>query len=165
MDCFVASSFSKNFGLYQDRVGALTLVAADGKAAEAAFSHVKAVIRVIYSNPAAHGGAIVTTILKDGELRRMWDEELTAMRRRIATVRSSLVAELRKRHAPMDFSFIEHQRGMFSFSGLSDPQVAWLRDQKAIYMVGGGRINVAGITSKNIAYLCDGVVEAMKVCP
>jgi aspartate/tyrosine/aromatic aminotransferase len=164
VECFVSSSFSKNFGLYQDRVGALTLVAADPKAAETAFGHMKGVIRVIYSNPAAHGGAIVTTILKNAELRGLWDEELTTMRQRIAAVRSTLVAELKKRGAPMDFSFINRQRGMFSFSGMSDAQVAYLRDKKSVYMVGGGRINVAGITSRNVDYLCDSIVEAMKNC-
>jgi aspartate/tyrosine/aromatic aminotransferase len=164
LECFVSSSFSKNFGLYQDRVGALTLVAADPKAAETAFSHIKTVIRVIYSNPAAHGGAIVTTILKNAELRELWDEELTAMRRRIAAVRSALVAQLKKRGATMDFSFIDRQRGMFSFSGLSDARVAYLRDKKSVYMVGGGRINVAGITSRNVDYVCDSIVEAMTEC-
>ena len=164
VECFVSSSFSKNFGLYQDRVGALTLIAGDSKAADAAFSHLKTVIRVIYSNPAAHGGAIVTTILKDPELHALWDEELTIMRRRISTVRSTLVAELKKRGAGMDFSFIDRQHGMFSFSGLSDAQVGYLRNQKSIYMVAGGRINVAGIMSQNIDYLCDSIVEAMKGC-
>lgn len=164
VDLLVASSFSKNFGLYQDRVGALTLVAANPDAAEAAFSHVKSVIRAIYSNPAAHGGAIVTTILKGSELQKLWDEELDTMRGRIARVRTSLVEGLRARRAVMDFSFINRQRGMFSFSGLSDAQVGWLREKKSIYMVGGGRINVAGITSKNLDYLCDSIVEAMKAC-
>ena len=164
VECFISSSFSKNFGLYQDRVGALTLVAADSTSAEMAFSHAKTVIRVIYSNPAAHGGAIVTAILKNSELRALWDEELNTMRQRIATVRNTLVAELKKRGAAMDFSFINRQRGMFSFSGLSDAQVAYLRDKKSIYMVGGGRINVAGITSSNVDYLCDSIVEAMKGC-
>ena len=162
VECFVSSSFSKNFGLYQDRVGALTLVAADPKTAETAFSHLKTVIRVIYSNPAAHGGAIVTTILENAKLRGLWEEELTTMRQRIAVVRATLVAELKRRGAAMDFSFIHGQRGMFSFSGLSDAQVDYLRDKKSIYMVGGGRINVAGITLRNIDYLCESIVEAMK---
>ena len=107
------------------RVGALTLVATDPKSAETAFGHMKSVIRVIYSNPAAHGGAIVTTILKKAELLGLWERELTTMRRRIATVRSTLVAELKRRGAIMDFSFINRQRGMFSFSGLSDAQEGW----------------------------------------
>lgn len=165
LDGFIASSFSKNFGLYQDRVGALSIVAADSAAAESAFSHLKSVIRVIYSNPAAHGGAIVTTILRDAKLSTQWEQELAAMRGRIASVRASLVDGLRKRNAPMDFSFINRQRGMFSFSGLSDAQVAYLKEKKSIYMVGGGRINVAGITSKNLGYLCDGIVEAMAKSP
>ena len=102
--------------------------------------------------------------LRDDELRSLWDQELGAMRQRIATVRSTLVGELKKRGTAMDFSFINRQHGMFSFSGLSDAQVAYLRDKKSIYMVGGGRMNVAGITSKNVDYLCDSIAEAMKSC-
>jgi aspartate/tyrosine/aromatic aminotransferase len=162
VDLLVSSSFSKNFGLYNERVGALTIVAANAHAAETAFSHIKTTIRVIYSNPSAHGGAIVTTILRDAELKRMWEDELTAMRRRIADVRRQFVDRLRERGADMDFSFIMGQRGMFSFSGLNDAQVAFLRERKSVYMVGGGRINVAGIMPKNIDYLCDAIVEALR---
>ncbi|MFH0953011.1 MAG: amino acid aminotransferase [Verrucomicrobiota bacterium] len=165
VDVLVSSSFSKNFGLYNERVGALTLVAADARSAEAAFSHVKVVVRVLYSNPASHGGAIVATILRDAKLRAEWEAELSAMRERIASVRWSLAEELREKKAPMDFSFINQQRGMFSFSGLSDAQVAYLREKKSIYIVVGGRINVAGITSKNIEYLCGSIVEAMGAAP
>ena len=162
VDFLVASSFSKNFGLYQDRVGALSLVAADAKAAEAAFSHVKTVVRVIYSNPPAHGGSVVACILKDAALRAQWEKEVAAMRERIARVRRDLVGGLSKRHASMDFSFITHQKGMFSFSGLSDAQVNYLREKKSVYMVGGGRLNVAGITARNLDYTCDSIIEALQ---
>ncbi len=161
-DALIASSFSKNFGLYNERVGGLTLIARDAAAADAAFSQVKATIRVIYSNPPAHGEAIVSAIFDDADLRKLWESEVAAMRQRIAGVRTSFVAGLKARNAPMDFSFINHQRGMFSFSGLSDAQVSWLREKRSIYVVGGGRINVAGITTHNLDYLCDSVVEAMR---
>jgi aspartate/tyrosine/aromatic aminotransferase len=160
---FVASSFSKNFGLYQDRTGALTLVAACASAANNAFSHVEGVIRVNYSNPPAHGGLIVSRILSDATLRGQWLAELTAMREHIAATRQLFVAALASHGVPGDFSFIARQKGMFSFSGLSDAQVKFLRDAKSIYIVGGGRINVAGITANNLAYLCTSIREALAI--
>jgi aspartate/tyrosine/aromatic aminotransferase len=159
----VASSFSKNFGLYQDRTGALTLVAGSAATVEAAYSNVEIAIRVNYSNPPAHGGLIVTRILSDAALRAQWMAELTAMREHIASTRASFVTALATHGIPGDFSFITRQKGMFSFSGLSDAQVKFLRDQKSIYIVGGGRINVAGITAKNLTYLCASIKEALAV--
>ncbi len=157
----VASSFSKNFGLYQDRTGALTLVAGSAAAADRAFSHVELAIRVNYSNPPAHGGLIVSRILSDAALRDQWLAELTAMREHIAATRRQFVAALASHEVPGDFSFIARQKGMFSFSGLGDVQVKFLRDARSIYIVGGGRINVAGITSHNLDYLCTSIREAL----
>jgi len=161
-EMLIASSFSKNFGLYQDRTGALTLVAADAKSADTAFSNVEIAIRVNYSNPPAHGGLIVTKILTDTSLRAQWVGELTAMREHIASTRSLFVDALKKKGVPGDFSFIVRQKGMFSFSGLNDDQVKFLREKKSIYVVAGGRINVAGITAKNIDYLCESIAEAVR---
>ena len=157
----VASSFSKNFGLYQDRTGALTLVAGSAAAANHAFSHVEIAIRVNYSNPPAHGGLIVSKILGDDGLRAQWLRELSTMREHIAATRVRFVAALERHGVPGDFSFITRQKGMFSFSGLSDPQVKFLRETKSIYIVAGGRINVAGITDSNIDYLCQSIGEAV----
>ena len=163
VEFLVASSFSKNFGLYCERVGALTLTAKDGEAAEAALSHVKVVIRRMYSNPPGHGGRIVTHIMGDAALKALWEKELAAMRERINGVRAMFVKSLHARNVPMDFDFIQHQRGMFSFSGLTDHQVKFLKEKKAIYMVGGGRMNVAGITASNVDYVCDSIAEALEV--
>lgn len=160
----VSSSFSKNFGLYQDRAGAFTLVAADSSTAATAFSNVEIVIRVNYSNPPAHGGLIVKTILGDPALRAQWIDELGAMRRHIAGTRARFVAALAEHGVTGDYSFIERQKGMFSFSGLADAQVKFLRERKSIYIVGGGRINVAGITSRNLGYLCESIKEALESC-
>jgi len=157
----VASSFSKNFGLYQDRTGALTVVAGSASVVEAAFSNVEIAIRVNYSNPPAHGGLIVTRILADPVLRTQWMGELTVMREHIADLRTKFVTALGQHGVAGDFSFIQRQKGMFSFSGLSDAQVKFLKEKKSIYIVGGGRINVAGITSKNMEYLCVSIREAM----
>ncbi len=159
----IASSFSKNFGLYQDRTGALTLVAANATEAAAAFSNVEIAIRVNYSNPPAHGGLIVKTILANETLRQQWVGELDGMRGHIAAIRTRFVAALAEHGVPGDYSFIARQKGMFSFSGLSDAQVKFLREQKSIYIVGGGRINVAGITSRNMEYLCTSIREALEV--
>ncbi|MFT5697729.1 MAG: aspartate/tyrosine/aromatic aminotransferase [Desulforhopalus sp.] len=161
VDFFVASSFSKNFGLYNERTGALTVVSPNAEDAAVAMSHLKSTIRVIYSNPPAHGGLVVAIILSNEELHQQWLGELAAMRDRIKAMREALVAGLAKRGVKEDFSYITSQRGMFSFSGLSDKIVNWLRDNKAIYVVGGGRINLAGLTSSNIDYVCDAIAEAL----
>ncbi len=161
-DFFVASSFSKNFGLYNERTGALTLVSPTAKEAAVGMSHLKTTIRVLYSTPPAHGGLIAATILGNNELYDLWQQELAEMRDRIVAMRSSLVEGLKKRNVARDFSFITEQRGMFSFSSLTDDVVMWLRKNKAIYVVDGGRINVAGLTSSNIDYVCDAIAEALK---
>jgi aspartate/tyrosine/aromatic aminotransferase len=124
-------------------------------------SHLKTVIRVLYSNPPAHGGLIVATILADPRLSALWRQELAAMRQRIVDMRHLLVDGLKARGVSRDFSFITRQRGMFSYTGLDDRVVDWLRREKHIYMVVGGRINLAGLTTKNIVYVCDSIGEAL----
>ncbi|MDW2194366.1 aminotransferase class I/II-fold pyridoxal phosphate-dependent enzyme, partial [Vibrio sp. 1641] len=141
-EILVASSFSKNFGLYNERVGAFTLVAESEEVATTAFSQVKAIIRSIYSNPPAHGSAVVTHILNNEELRAEWEAEVQEMRDRIQEMRELFVATLKEEGVDADFSFIERQNGMFSFSGLSKEQVNRLKDEFAIYIVGSGRISV-----------------------
>jgi aspartate/tyrosine/aromatic aminotransferase len=157
----VASSYSKNFGLYNERVGALTLVAADSSQAEAALSHIKRVARANYSNPPAHGGAIVATVLNDEALRSQWVEEVADMRERINTMRHLFVETLQEKGVERDFSFIARQHGMFSFSGLNADQVKALRERYAIYIVGSGRISVAGMTEENMDYLCSAIAEVL----
>ena len=161
LDMLVASSYSKNFGLYNERCGTLNLLAPSEREAAVAMSHVKTVIRVLYSNPPAHGGLIVATILADPRLSALWRQELAAMRQRIVDMRQLLVDGLKERGISRDFSFITRQRGMFSYTGLNDRVVDWLRGEKHIYMVAGGRINLAGLTRKNIAYVCDSIGEAL----
>jgi len=162
IDFLVASSFSKNLGLYNERTGALTIVSPTAAEATVAMSHLKATIRVNYSNPPAHGGLAAKTVLDDPALREQWVGELATMRERIVAMRSALVDGLAARGVEGDFSFIKKQRGMFSFSGLSNEVVAWLRESKSIYIVNGGRINLAGLTSGNIDYVCDAIAEALK---
>ncbi len=160
-DLLIANSYSKNFGLYNERVGALTVVAADESAAQAALSHIKLAVRTNYSNPPAHGGAIVSLILNDPELRGRWEQEVTEMRERINTMRHLFVETLNEKGVEQDFDFIARQRGMFSFSGLTPQQVKRLRDEYAIYAVGSGRINVAGLTAANMDYLCEAIANVL----
>ncbi|HFQ5175001.1 TPA: amino acid aminotransferase [Vibrio vulnificus] len=160
-EILVASSFSKNFGLYNERVGAFTLVAASQEIAETAFSQVKAIIRSIYSNPPAHGSAVVTYILNDAALRAEWEAEVAEMRDRIQEMRELFVATLKEEGVAADFSFIERQNGMFSFSGLNKDQVARLKEEFAIYIVGSGRISVAGMTKSNMGPLCKAIAAVL----
>lgn len=162
IDCYVASSFSKNFGLYNERTGAMTVITPSAAEAEVAMSHLKTVVRTNYSNPPAHGGLVASTILNSPDLQAMWLEELAVMRDRIVNMRKALVSGLAREGVEGDFSFIEKQRGMFSFSGWSDEVVKRLRTNNSIYVVGGGRINLAGLTTANIDYVCAAVAQAMK---
>ena len=161
LELLVASSFSKNFGLYNERIGALTLIAADAEGAATALSHLKIAVRTNYSNPPAHGSAIVTEVLDDPELRKQWDGEVAEMRDRINGIRQLLVDSLKAKGVEGDFSFITRQLGMFSFSGLNPEQVKRLRDEYSIYIVNSGRINVAGITETNIDYLCTAIAAVL----
>ena len=152
-EMLVASSFSKNFGLYSERVGAAVLVATDGRSASAGLSQLKRVIRCNYSNPPRHGAAVVSTVLGDPELKTMWHEELAEMRGRIKEMRQALVTALHDGGAKRDFRFLLNQSGMFSYTGLTPMQVDRLRSEKSLYIVGSGRINVAGITVNNLPSL------------
>lgn len=161
-ELIVCSSFSKNFGLYCERVGALTVVGRDKAAADTVQSQVKACIRANYSNPPAHGAELVTAVLSDGELRKVWEKEVAQMRQRINGMRELLVKTLKAKGVPGDYSFITRQRGMFSFSGLTPEQVEALKQKFAIYIVGSGRINVAGITEQNVGPLCEAIAAVVK---
>lgn len=159
--CWSPAPYSKNFGLYNERVGACTLVAADQETVDRAFSQMKSVIRANYSNPPAHGASVVATILSNDALRAIWEQELTDMRQRIQRMRLLFVNTLQEKGASRDFSFISQQNGMFSFSGLTKEQVLRLREEFAIYAVASGRINVAGMTPDNMAPLCEAIVAVL----
>lgn len=160
-ELIVASSYSKNFGLYNERVGACTLVAADADTVDRAFSQMKSVIRANYSNPPAHGASVVATILSNDALRTLWEQELSDMRQRIHRMRQLFVNTLQEKGANRDFSFIINQNGMFSFSGLTKEQVLRLREEFGVYAVASGRVNVAGMTPDNMAPLCEAIVAVL----
>ncbi|MGF1765564.1 amino acid aminotransferase [Aliivibrio kagoshimensis] len=160
-ELLVASSFSKNFGLYNERVGAFTLVSETPETSVAAFSQIKTIIRSMYSNPPAHGSSVVTEILNDDKLRAEWEQEVKEMRDRIQEMRTLFVTTLKEQGVTADFSFIERQNGMFSFSGLTKEQVNRLKDEFSIYIVGSGRISVAGMTKDNMLPLCRGIAAVL----
>ncbi len=157
----VCSSFSKNFGLYRERTGALTVVADDAQQAARVMSQIKLRIRYNYSNPPSHGGQIVAIVLGDKELKARWIEEVADIRNRINEMRHLFVKTLKEKGVTQDFSSITEQRGMFSFSGLTKDQVNRLRDEYSIYIVGSGRINVAGMTPSNMDRLCEAIKSVL----
>jgi aspartate/tyrosine/aromatic aminotransferase len=158
----VASSFSKNFALYAERVGALSIVGADAREAEVLMSHAKSVVRSLYSNPPAHGGEVVATILLDPALRGRWEAEVAGMRDRINGNRERFVDGLRAADAPFDPTPLLRQRGMFSLLDMTVAQVFRLRDEAAIYLVGAGRVNVAGLTTSNLEPVCAAIAAVMR---
>lgn len=160
-EAIICSSFSKNFSLYGERVGAVTVVSGDLSSAETVMSHVKTTIRANYSNPPRHGASVVATVLNDAELRSLWERELGEMRSRIHDLRNAFVEQMAQAAPNHDFSFIRDQCGMFSNSGLSPLQVDQLRTEHAIYIVGNGRMNVAGMTTKTLPRLCHCIASVL----
>ena len=158
---FVSSSFSKSFSLYGERVGALSVVTGSKDESARVMSQIKRVIRTNYSNPPTHGGAVVTAVLSNPELRQMWEDELGAMRVRIRAMRSSLVEKLKAKGTAQDFSFITKQRGMFSYTGLSVDQVARMQSEFGIYAVSTGRICLAALNTKNIDYVANAIAAVL----
>ncbi|HVQ23190.1 MAG TPA: amino acid aminotransferase [Candidatus Saccharimonadia bacterium] len=158
----VASSFSKNFALYAERVGALSIVGADAHESEVLMSHAKAVVRTLYSNPPAHGGEVVATVLLDAGLRARWEGEVAGMRDRINGNRRRFVEGLRTAGVSFDPEPLLRQRGMFSLLDMTADQVGRLREERAIYLVGAGRVNVAGITDTNLEPVCAAIAAEMR---
>ncbi len=158
----VASSYSKSFSLYGERVGALSVVSATAAEAKAVQSQVKRIIRTIYSSPSTHGAALVAGVLTSPELRDLWEQELTEMRERIHSLRAGLVEKLATLGSP-EFEFIQRQAGMFSYSGLTRTQVDRLREEFAIYAVGTGRICVAALSQRNLDYVAQAVATVSRM--
>lgn len=161
-ELIVVSSCSKNFGLYRERTGALTLISDSDAAAAVATTQIAAIARAMYSMPPDHGAAIVQLILNDASLRAEWDRELTAMRNRINGLRTQFVKQIAAIGIEQDFSFIERENGMFSFLGVNVDQVQSLINDYSIYLVNSSRINVAGINAANIDYLATSLATVLK---
>ncbi len=158
---FVSTSFSKSFSLYGERVGALNIVSASAEESARVLSQLKRVIRTNYSNPPMHGGQIVAAVLTNPELRTLWEKELAEMRVRIKDMRQALVEKLKEKAPQHNFDFVITQRGMFSYSGLTKPQVERLRDEYSIYAVDTGRICVAALNTGNIDYITDAIAKVL----
>ncbi|MFM8356378.1 MAG: aminotransferase class I/II-fold pyridoxal phosphate-dependent enzyme, partial [Gammaproteobacteria bacterium] len=158
---FVANSFSKNFSLYGERVGALSIVTASADTAARVLSQLKRVIRTSYSNPPTHGARVVATVLGDAALRALWEQELGAMRERIKAMRQALVNSVEGAGHNIDFSFVLRQNGMFSYSGLGVDDVTRLREDHGIYAVDSGRICVAALNDGNVKRVGLAVAERL----
>ena len=158
---FVSNSFSKSFSLYGERVGALSIVAANAEEAARLMSQLKRVIRTNYSNPPMHGGQVVAMALATPELRKLWEEELAGMRVRIKAMRQALVDKLKAKAPQHNFDFVIQQRGMFSYSGLTKAQVERLKTEFSIYAVDTGRICVAALNSRNIDRVVDAIAKVL----
>ncbi len=161
LDFFVATSFSKSFSLYGERVGALSVVCENKEETARVLSQLKVVIRTNYSNPPTHGGAIVAGVLGNPELRALWEQELGEMRVRIKAMRQMLVDGLKAAGIQQDMSFITTQIGMFSYSGLSKDQMVRLRSEFGVYGTDTGRMCVAALNSKNIDYVCASIAKVI----
>ena len=160
-EIIVASSCSKNFGIYRERVGALSIVADSAQAAKISTTQAASIARGMYSMPPSHGAAAVSLVLNNVDLRQQWLAELAEMRDRINAMRVLLVEKLKFKNASQDFSFIQNQLGMFSFLGITPTQVHQLRDQYSVYMVDSSRISIAGMNHTNIEYLTDSIVAIL----
>lgn len=157
----VVSSCSKNFGLYRERTGSLTVISGNAASAKAAGSQIASIARSIYSMPPDHGAAVVIEILGDSTLNADWETELTEVRNRINGLRTELVNALVAKGIDRDFSFIQREKGMFSFLGLSVDQVHSLINNYSIYLVDSSRINIAGINHSNLDYLANSIKQVL----
>ena len=160
-EMIVANSCSKNFGLYRDRVGTLSVLAADHASRDIVYSQVNNVVRTIYSVPPDHGAVVVATILNDTALKAAWRVELAEMRGRLREMRVLLNDALKEKAPDYDFSHLVRARGMFCFLGVSEEQVNRLKKEYGVYMVGSSRINTAGITAHNVNYLADAIAATL----
>jgi len=160
-EMIVSSSCSKNFALYRDRVGALSIISGDAATSAIVRNQALNIVRTMYSMPPDHGAAVVSQILNDPDLRKEWLAELTAMRERLKDMRALLGASLRAAAPDHDFSHIQRAYGMFSYVGLSPEQVERLKEEAGIYMVNSSRINIAGITSGNVDHLAISIAAVL----
>lgn len=160
-EMIVTQSCSKNFGLYRDRVGALSLVAKTQATADIINSQAQSSVRTMYSLPPDHGGAVVSHILNDAELCAEWHGELAGMRNRLGDMRKLLVGALVDAAPGHDFSHIERTTGMFCYLGVSADQVARLISDRGVYLVDSSRINVCGITEGNVQYLAESIASVL----
>eukprot|EP00271_Cylindrocystis_brebissonii_P009766 TRINITY_DN24_c0_g1_i2.p1 TRINITY_DN24_c0_g1~~TRINITY_DN24_c0_g1_i2.p1 ORF type:complete len:414 (-),score=103.87 TRINITY_DN24_c0_g1_i2:1053-2294(-) len=168
LEMLVSQSYSKNLGLYSERVGAINAVMANAEVANRVKSQLKRLARAMYSNPPVHGARIVASVVGDPALFKEWREEMAVMAGRIATVRQQLYDHLRAKDRSggrKDWSFVLKQIGMFSFTGLSPSQVEHMGRQWHVYMTKDGRISLAGLSSAKAEYLADAIIDSYYLAP
>ncbi|XP_017982313.1 PREDICTED: aspartate aminotransferase, mitochondrial isoform X2 [Theobroma cacao] len=158
----IAQSYAKNMGLYGQRVGCLSVLCKDEKQAVAVKSQLQQLARPTYSNPPLHGALIVSTILGDPDLKKLWLKEVKVMADRIIGMRTALRGNLEKLGSPLSWQHITNQIGMFCYSGLTPEQVDRLTNEFHIYMTRNGRISMAGVTTGNVEYLANAIHEVTK---
>lgn len=158
----VANSYSKNFALYGERVGALSVVCQTATESDAVLGQLKSGVRKSYSSPPTHGARSVVEVLERQDLFLLWREELNTMRDRIALMRSELHSSLAKQVTSGEVDYLLTQSGMFSFTGLNERQIRELRDRFGVYLVGNGRICIAGLTMKKVGYVAEAMANVMK---
>jgi len=158
----VSNSFSKNFSLYGERVGGLSVVCPTQQEAERVLGQLKAAVRRIYSNPPSHGAQLVATVLHDARLTALWHAEVTDMRERIKSMRAKLKQVLQQRLPEISADYFVTQRGMFSYTGISADEVDVLREEKGVYLVRSGRMCVAGLNDGNIDYVAESIADVLK---
>ncbi|MDP5254365.1 MULTISPECIES: amino acid aminotransferase [unclassified Vibrio] len=147
---FVSNSFSKIFSLYAERIGGLSVVCRDEEEASRVFGQLKATVRRNYSSPAKHGAVIVSNVLNSEELYSLWLSEVEAMRTRILSMRKALQDRLAVLSPQRDFGFLTQQKGMFSYTGFSESEVARLQNEHGIYLISSGRMCLAGLNERNV---------------
>jgi len=157
----VAASCSKNFGLYRERVGLAAIINKDTATRDVTQSQIQYVARGIYSMPPSYGGALVDIILNDESLKQEWQGEVTAMRERMQQLRALLVNKMAEKSASKDFSFVNQQKGMFSYLCISAEQVQEVRAKHSVYFVDSSRVNIAGISPTNVDYLADALISVL----
>lgn len=160
-EVIIAASCSKNFGLYRERVGLAAVISKNSEVREITQGQLQFVARGIYSMPPSYGGALVDIILSDKGLTNEWVGEVDAMRNRMQTLRTMLVDKLKENGAQTDFSFVERQKGMFSFLCISPEQVQEMRDKHSVYFVDSSRVNIAGINKQNVDNLARALVSVL----
>ena len=160
-EVIVAASCSKNFGLYRERVGLAAIINKDTVTKDITQSQIQYVARGIYSMPPSYGGALVDIILNDEQLKQEWQGEVTAMRERMQQLRAMLVDKLAEKGASKDFSFVNQQKGMFSYLCISPEQVQEVRAKHSVYFVDSSRVNIAGISQTNVDYLADALISIL----
>ncbi|XP_072292398.1 aspartate aminotransferase, cytoplasmic [Eucyclogobius newberryi] len=160
-EMFCAQSFSKNFGLYNERVGNLTIVARDADNLKRILSQMEKIVRTTWSNPPSQGARIVATALNTPQLFVEWKDNVKTMADRVLLMRSQLKAKLQALGTPGTWNHITNQIGMFSFTGLNPRQVEYMVKEKHIYLMASGRINMCGLTSRNIDYVAQSIHDAV----